>query len=171
VRLVDVPLTELVEDAVERMDDFSEQKHITMVRHIPEKLRALCDRDLAQRVLVNLMHNAIKWSPPGEAVTIEAMHSGDEVTISVNDNGPGVPPEQVDRIFERFYQVDVSRSGSDGSGLGLAICRHIVEAHGGRIWAEDNRDGGGGRFRFTLLRAEEDGEPRQQEEPSTDQPA
>jgi signal transduction histidine kinase len=73
----------------------------------------------------------------------------------VLDNGPGVPPDAVERVFERFYQVDASRTGHDGTGLGLAICRHIVEAHGGRIWAEPNTSGGGGRFMFTLLNANE----------------
>lgn len=155
VRLVDVPLVDLVEEAIERMVDISAQKDVKIVRHIPEKLHVLCDSDLAKRVLVNLMHNAIKWSPEGDAVTISAAEEGDEVIISVLDNGRGVPPEQVERIFERFYQVDASRSGGDGSGLGLAICRHIVEAHGGRIWAEDNSNGSGGRFLFTLLSAVE----------------
>lgn len=156
MRLVDVQLNELVEEAVERLVERSEHNEIQMVRHIPEKLHVLCDRDLAQRVLVNLIHNAIKWSPKGEAVTISASNGGDEVTISVLDNGPGVPEEHVDRIFERFYQVDASRSAREGgTGLGLAICRHIVEAHGGRIWAESNKDGGGGRFAFTLLSAGE----------------
>jgi two-component system, OmpR family, phosphate regulon sensor histidine kinase PhoR len=78
----------------------------------------------------------------------------DEVTFAVLDNGPGVPDAHTDRIFERFYQVDASRSGGEGTGLGLAICKHIVEAHGGRIWAEGNGSGGGGRFLFTLPRAE-----------------
>ncbi|GAB4528166.1 MAG: hypothetical protein OHK0046_46690 [Anaerolineae bacterium] len=158
VRLVEVPLTELVDDAMERMVDLSSQYDVKIVRHVPEKLRVLCDRDLAQRVLVNLIHNALKWSPRGDAVTISAGNGGDEITISVLDNGPGVPEDQVDRIFERFYQVDASRSGGEGTGLGLAICRHIVEAHGGRIWAESNKDGGGGRFRFTLLSADTDHE-------------
>lgn len=155
VRMVEVNLSEIVEEAIERMIDQSQHKEISLVRHIPEKLHVLCDRDLAQRVLVNLIHNAIKWSPTGDAITINAHTNDEEVTISVLDNGPGVPPQQVDRIFERFYQVDVSRSGAEGSGLGLAICRHIVEAHGGRIWAESNADGGGGRFMFTLLSAGE----------------
>jgi two-component system phosphate regulon sensor histidine kinase PhoR len=79
---------------------------------------------------------------------------GDEVVVSVFDNGPGVPDAQVDRIFERFYQVDASRSGHEGTGLGLAICKHIVVAHGGRIWAEGNGQGAGGRFKFTLLSAD-----------------
>jgi signal transduction histidine kinase len=68
----------------------------------------------------------------------------------VLDNGPGVAEDHRERIFERFYQVDLSRSGGEGTGLGLAICKHIVEAHGGRIWAESNANGGGGKFLFTL---------------------
>ncbi|PJF22117.1 MAG: hypothetical protein CUN56_07610 [Phototrophicales bacterium] len=151
VRLVEQPLEDIVEEAVERMAERSDAHDIQLVRHIPAKLMVLCDRDLIQRVFVNLIHNALKWSPRGDAVTISAVEQGDEVVITVLDNGPGVPPEAVDRIFERFYQVDASRSSGEGSGLGLAICRHIVEAHGGRIWAESNANGGGGRFSFTLL--------------------
>jgi len=129
--------------------------NIQVVNTVPEHFLVLCDRDLIQRVLVNLIHNATKWSPQGETVTIYAENGGDEVTIRVFDNGPGVPPEQVDRIFERFYQVDAARSGGEGTGLGLAICRHIVEAHGGKVWAEANTGNMGGRFFFTLLSAEE----------------
>ena len=123
-----------------------------LVKHIPAKLHVLCDRDLIQRVVINLLHNAVKWSPEGGAVTIEAEVSGEEVAVSVLDNGPGVPADQVERIFERFYQVDPSRSGKDGTGLGLAICKHIVTAHGGRIWAEGNQMGSGGKFRLRCLR-------------------
>ena len=105
-------------------------------------------------MLVNLIHNALKWSPKKEMVTVKAIDKGEEVIVSVVDNGPGVPEDQVDRIFERFYQTDASRSGAQGgTGLGLAICRHIVEAHGGRIWAEGNQAGSGGKFCFTLLNA------------------
>lgn len=153
VRLIDHSLFELVDESLERMKERAEAQHILLTRHIPEKLRVLCDRDLIQRVLVNLIHNGVKWSPQGETITVSAVDGDDEITVTVLDNGPGVPPEAVDRIFERFYQVDASRSGSEGTGLGLAICRHIVEAHGGRIWAESNADGGGGRFSFTLLSA------------------
>lgn len=154
VRMVEVNFHELVDGAVERLVNQTERKHLTIVKHIPAKLTVLCDRDLIQRVVVNLLHNAIKWSPEGGAVTIEAELSAEEVIVSVLDNGPGVPSDQVERIFERFYQVDPSRSGKDGTGLGLAICKHIVTAHGGRIWAESNELGGGGRFRFSLLNAD-----------------
>jgi signal transduction histidine kinase len=79
---------------------------------------------------------------------------GEEVLFSVLDNGPGVPAEHVERIFERFYQVDPARTRGEGTGLGLAICKHIVQAHGGRIWAAANLDSQGnklgGRFYFTL---------------------
>lgn len=87
-------------------------------------------------------------------ITISADMEGEDVVVSIFDNGPGVPDDQRERIFERFYQVDTSRSpGTGGTGLGLAICKHIVEAHGGRIWAEGNSKGNGGRFFFTLLSA------------------
>ncbi len=151
IRLVDVPLDELVDGALERLEDQCAAKDIKIKRDFPKNLHVLCDRDLARRVIINLVHNAIKWSPKGGKIKIKAEKQADEVIISVLDNGPGISEDQVDRIFERFYQVDASRSGHEGTGLGLAICRHIVEAHGGRIWAESNRDGGGGRFRFTLL--------------------
>lgn len=154
VRMVDVNFNELVDAAIERLDNQTERKRMTIVKHVPAKLHVLCDRDLIQRVVINLLHNAIKWSPEGGAVTIEAEASGEEVIVSVLDNGPGVPADHVERIFERFYQVDPSRSGKEGTGLGLAICKHIVTAHGGRIWAEGNQMGSGGKFKFTLLNAD-----------------
>jgi two-component system phosphate regulon sensor histidine kinase PhoR len=156
VRMVENNLHGMVDDAIERLGQRIEVNNIQVVNTVPEHFLVLCDRDLIQRVLVNLVHNATKWSPQGETVTVYAENGGDEVTIRVFDNGPGVPPEQVDRIFERFYQVDAARSGGEGTGLGLAICRHIVEAHGGKIWAEANTGGTGGRFFFTLLSAEEE---------------
>ena len=153
VRMIENNLRQMVLDAIERLEQRIEVHNIIVQNDVPAHFMVLCDRDLIQRVLVNLIHNAIKWSPQGETININAQNGGDEVTITVFDNGPGVSPEQVDRIFERFYQVDASRSGSEGTGLGLAICRHIVEAHGGKIWAEANTVNKGGRFFFTLLSA------------------
>jgi two-component system phosphate regulon sensor histidine kinase PhoR len=154
VRMIDVPLLEVVNEAIERLSNQMAAKNLRIVRHVPEKIHVLCDRDLIQRVVMNLLHNAMKWSPSDDAITINAVSDDEEVVINVFDNGPGVPDDQVDRIFERFYQVDASRSGGEGTGLGLAICKHIVVAHGGRIWAEGNSKGSGGRFKFTLLSAE-----------------
>jgi two-component system phosphate regulon sensor histidine kinase PhoR len=154
IRLVDVPLCEITEEAGERLADQMDNKRLKFVEKVSEDMHVLCDRDLIQRVIVNLLHNAMKWSPTGGTITLTADQQGDEVVISIVDNGPGVADDQVDRIFERFYQVDASRSGGEGTGLGLAICKHIVTAHGGRIWAEGNSQGGGGHFKFTLLSSE-----------------
>lgn len=151
MKLVDEPLIEIADAAVERLEEKLSQKNLTVIRHIPDKMRVLCDREHIRRVITNLISNAIKWSPDDDVITISVTSNGEEVTVSVFDNGPGVPDDQRQRIFERFYQVDTARSGKEGSGLGLAICKHIIEAHGGRIWAEGNSQGKGGRFMFTLL--------------------
>ena len=154
LRLVKTPLKQVVDDAIERLESQAAMKDLKIVSHVPQKYDALCDADQLKRVLGNLLHNAIKWSPPGEAVTITASEQLDEITLSIFDNGPGVPDELRNRVFERFYQADASRSADEGTGLGLAICKHIVDAHGGRIWAEGNSQGIGGHFLFTLLKAD-----------------
>jgi two-component system phosphate regulon sensor histidine kinase PhoR len=154
MRMIELPVVELLEEAVERLIDHSDAKDLKVIIEAPADLHTLADRDQARRVLVNLLHNAIKWSPPGEIITLTAQLHNDEILLGILDHGPGVAEDQRERIFERFYQVDPARSGSDGTGLGLAICRHIVQAHGGRIWAEGNTnergENIGGRFFFTL---------------------
>ncbi len=154
MKLVKTPLKQVVDDAIERLGSQAEMKNLTIVSHVAGKYDALCDADQLRRVLANLIHNAIKWSPADDAITITAAEQGDEIVISVFDNGPGVPDDLRERIFERFYQADVSRSGDEGTGLGLAICKHIVEAHGGRIRAEGNSRGKGGHFLFTVMKAD-----------------
>jgi two-component system phosphate regulon sensor histidine kinase PhoR len=156
LRMIEFRLRELVEEVAERMADQLEGKSLTLTIDILEEFEVLADYDQLRRVLVNLIHNAIKWSPPGGTIEVHAEYVGDEARIDVLDAGPGVPDDQVERIFERFYQVDSSRSSGDGSGLGLAICKHIIEGHGGRIWADGNSIGGGGRFHFTVMRGEND---------------
>lgn len=155
MKLLPVRLLTVVEDTVDRLSDQLHQRHLTIAVHVPERIVVLCDYDQTRRVLTNLIRNAIKWSPQNDAITVSAAIEGEDVRISIFDNGPGVPENQRERIFERFYQVDTARSGGEGSGLGLAISKHIVEAHGGRIWAEGNNQGSGGRFMFTLLNATE----------------
>ena len=154
LRMLPVPLNEIIADASERFAGQAEMKELTIACHAPDGLAVLCDADQLKRALGNLIHNAIKWSPPQDAVTITAAERGDEVVVSVFDNGPGVSDELRERIFERFYQADASRSGDEGTGLGLAICKHIIEAHGGKIWAEGKSQGKGGRFILTLLKAD-----------------
>ncbi len=156
VRMVELDLRPLIEDAADRMEDQSSLKDIRIIHDIPKKLRVWGDWDLVRRVIVNLLHNAIKWSPKGSKITVSTFATNDEITIQVVDEGPGVPDDQVDRIFERFYQVNSSRAGGEGTGLGLAICKHIVEAHGGNIWAVGQSQTKGGKFLFTLGRVEEE---------------
>ena len=107
-----------------------------------------CDALLIERVLVNLLENAAKYTPQGTTVGVAARSSDDALEVEVWDGGPGLPPGQEEAIFERFARGD-RETAVPGVGLGLAICRAIVEVHGGRIRA-DNRAEGGARFRFTL---------------------
>jgi two-component system phosphate regulon sensor histidine kinase PhoR len=101
-----------------------------------------------EQVLVNLIHNAVKFTRPGGEILLSAETEPGQVRFAVRDTGVGIPAEDVPRIFERFYRVDKSRTGS-GTGLGLSIARHIVEAHKGRIWVE-SIEGQGSTFIFTL---------------------
>jgi two-component system, OmpR family, phosphate regulon sensor histidine kinase PhoR len=120
-------------------------------------LRVECSDDLPniradqarlEQVLVNLIHNAVKFTRPGGEVVLLAESTNGAVRFGVKDTGIGIPSDDVSRIFERFYRVDRSRSGS-GTGLGLSIARHIVEAHGGKIWV-DSIEGQGSTFFFAI---------------------
>jgi two-component system phosphate regulon sensor histidine kinase PhoR len=101
--------------------------------------------------MANLLANAVKFSPPGGRIEAGAGAADGWVEFWVADTGVGIPPDQLGRVFERFYKADPSRTGA-GTGLGLAICKHLVQAHGGRIWAESGGAGQGATFRFTLRR-------------------
>ncbi len=119
---------------------------------LPEELPPVVgDPDRLRQVLVNLIDNAIKYSPDGGEVLITACQRGGSVEIAVQDHGLGLPAEAIPRLFQKFYRVDMSdRREIKGTGLGLAICRQIVEAHGGRMWAESAGPGQGSTFGFTL---------------------
>ncbi|MDO9300365.1 MAG: ATP-binding protein, partial [Anaerolineales bacterium] len=108
------------------------------------------DKSRLEQVLVNLIHNAVKFTKPGGEISIEteSREAVGGVRFAVRDSGVGIPSESLSRIFERFYRVDKSRTGS-GTGLGLSISKHIIEAHGGKIWAESN-EGRGSVFYFVI---------------------
>jgi two-component system phosphate regulon sensor histidine kinase PhoR len=141
-------LHDLARAQVQRFMPQTQQKQQTLDLDIPAGTCALADDEMISRVLSNLLHNACKFTPNGGRISVSAQRDNDDVTVSVTDTGPGIPPEDLARIFERFYKVDRAR-GQSGTGLGLAIARHIVEGHGGRIWAESSL-GHGATFRFTL---------------------
>jgi len=108
------------------------------------------DPDMLAQVLVNLVDNAVKYTPEGGRITIRAGVVGGRLRVSVADTGVGIPEESLSRVFERFYRVDKARAREQGgTGLGLAIVKHIVEAHGGRVWAQ-SEVGRGSTFTFEL---------------------
>src|SRR5262249_43499789 len=113
---------------------------------------------LMEQVLINLVDNALNYTPAGSPIEIAASLGDDRVLLEVADRGPGVPPGDEARIFEQFYPGSAPKGGR-GVGLGRTVCRGIVEAHGGRIWAE-NRPGGGAVFRVSLPRVEKPPEMR-----------
>ena len=117
---------------------------------VPVTMWIRADPVRVAEVIQNLLENAHRFSPEGKPVTVGAKEGADEILIWVVDHGPGIPPNELPRVFERFYKVDRARTRrGDGSGLGLALSKHLVSAHGGRIWAESGDDGGT-RVTFTL---------------------
>ncbi|MGQ9803076.1 MAG: ATP-binding protein [Anaerolineae bacterium] len=144
-----VSVSEIVSPVVERLRPQAERASIHLAVEMASDLPAvLADVERARQVVTNLVHNAIKFTPQGGQIVVKAREEGTNLLISVQDTGVGIAPDDLPRIFERFYKADRSRSGG-GTGLGLAIAKHIVEAHGGRIWAESTL-GRGSTFHFTL---------------------
>jgi two-component system phosphate regulon sensor histidine kinase PhoR len=112
-------------------------KNIGITVTCPDTLRTTFNAPLLEQALVNLIDNAVKFSPANSTVRMEAQETGAEIVIRVMDQGCGIPPEHLDRIFERFYRVDAGRSRKvGGTGLGLAIVKHIAQAHKGRVTVE-----------------------------------
>ncbi len=139
----------LVQRAVERMQLQAERAGLNLRSEVGEALPdVLADSERIEQVLVNLLHNAIKFTPPGGEIVVRAWQDGGQVIFATRDSGVGIEPAALTRIFERFYKADQSRSGG-GTGLGLSIARHTVEAHQGRIWAESEVNHGS-TFYFSL---------------------
>ena len=143
-------LAALVDEILAVLAPEFERAEVEPQNAIPFQLLMQADADMLTRVFSNLCANAIRHTPMGGSVTIEAKPRGNMLLVSVSDTGEGIPPESLSLIFERFYRADSARqSTTGGSGLGLAIVRAIVEAHGGTVHAENNPDGGA-RIVFTL---------------------
>jgi two-component system sensor histidine kinase KdpD len=139
------PLEEVVGAALNRLEKKLANRPVTI--SLPPDLPMVpLDAALAEHIFINLLENALKYTPPGSPLAISAMRKDQEIEVEVADCGSGIPPEDLDKIFDMFYRgtKDLSQKGY---GLGLSICRAIVEAHGGRIWAE-NLPGGGAAARF-----------------------
>jgi two-component system phosphate regulon sensor histidine kinase PhoR len=149
LRLVPTRVDEIVIPPIERLRPQADRVELEIVGVLPPFLPlVLADGERVLQVVTNLLHNAIKFTPVGGTVTVSAEPVGDEVLISVQDTGVGIPAEEMTRIFERFYKADRARSGG-GTGLGLSIAKHIVQGHGGEIWVE-SVEGQGSTFYFSL---------------------
>lgn len=143
-----VELGELIDDTVAAMRAPAAERGVRISAELPAGgLVAQADAEKVQRVLFNLIQNAIRHTPADGSVTVRARPAGKGVEVEVDDSGEGIPAAEGERVFEAFYRGDTSR-GEDGAGLGLAISKAIVEAHGGRIWLEQGAPGT--RVHFTL---------------------
>jgi two-component system sensor histidine kinase KdpD len=158
-------LEEIVGVVLNRLGDRLNEHPVTV--KLPGNLPLIpFDGLLIEQVFMNLFDNAIKYTPKGTPLELSASESFYTVTVELADRGPGIPPGEEERIFEKFVR---GRGPGGGVGLGLAICRTIINAHGGKIWAE-NREGGGAVFRFTLSSAGLPPMPKREEELNPDKP-
>jgi signal transduction histidine kinase len=159
LNLKPVKLDQLLREAVELVRPMAEEAGQTVSFAADASLPQLqIDADMIQRTIINLMENAVKHTPNGGSITVSARRAGDTVCISVKDTGPGVPGNLKDEIFDKFFRVKYSNA-PEGVGLGLAFCRLAVEAHGGRIWVENEPDQGA-VFSFALPVAAPSVQPR-----------
>lgn len=144
-------LGELLRGVAAQVEPTLAEKRLRLETEIADDLPTLAlDRQRIEQVLLNILDNACRYTPPGGAIRLSASKEGSVVHVSVRDEGPGIAPDDLPHLFERFYRGDKSRArASGGTGLGLAIAKALIEAHGGKIWAE-NVPEGGARFHFTL---------------------
>jgi two-component system clock-associated histidine kinase SasA len=145
-------LGRVARSAVQTLSQNAHDADITLTLDAPLELPTIkADREKIERVLINLLDNALRYTPQGGAIRLTLTAKPQFIQVAVSDTGPGIPPDQRERIFERFVQVNTSqrKRGSKGSGMGLTFCKLAVEAHGGQIWVEESPEGGAA-FHFTL---------------------
>jgi len=150
LNLAPVDLRDLSQRVLDDLGARAALHQTTLENKVPAQTVVWADADRLQQVFFNLAENAIKYGKGGGCVTVGARDIGDKVEVFVADDGPGIPPDSLGRVFERFYRVDRARSReSGGTGLGLAIVKHIVQAHGGEAWVKSEMQKGA-TFHFTL---------------------
>ena len=150
VLIDDVDIGRVVSESTERLRLFAERQGLRLVTDVPDELpRVRGDEARIGQVIVNLVHNAVKFSEGRGEVAVRAREEGPELVVSVEDHGDGIPKADQARIFERFYKVDRARVRGGGTGLGLSIARNVLQQHGGRIWVE-SEEGVGSTFSFAL---------------------
>jgi two-component system phosphate regulon sensor histidine kinase PhoR len=149
LKLETVNLSLIIEDVTARLNPYAKSQRVALLSELPANLPPVrADNERIRQVVTNLAHNAIKFTPSGGKVVISAKSERDSVVVNVSDTGIGISKEDLPHVFERFYKADKARAGG-GTGLGLAIAKHIVQAHGGNIWAQ-SEEGKGSTFSFSL---------------------
>lgn len=145
-------ITGLIRQITTRLRPQFEEKGVTLTLHLPAGLPpVLVDEDRINQVLLNLIGNALQYTPSGGSVSLGVKLKASELVVIIQDTGVGIPADHLPHLFTRFYRVDKSRSrAGGGSGIGLTIAKHLVEAHGGRIWAESEGVNQGSIFGFSL---------------------
>lgn len=145
-----ISIGQVLETIVETIGVQLEDEHIELVREIEPDLPAVrADAHRIEQVLLNLLANAIRHTPEDGRITVRAQRFRQDVQVEIQDSGPGLSSPDLHHVFDRFYQADAARASDAGAGLGLSIAKALIEAHEGRIWAENAKDGGA-RFIFTL---------------------
>jgi len=150
--LQEAGLLPIVEKNLQRFAPLAQRKNIALQAEIPPELSRLrMDTEKIDVVLENLLSNALKFTPDGGLITITARHRRDanRIEVAVSDTGRGIPESGLKEVFEKFKRVDDGKGAVRGTGLGLAIVKHIINAHGGRVWAE-SVVGKGSTFTFSL---------------------
>jgi signal transduction histidine kinase len=148
LELRELPVAPVVTSSLRSVEAEARQRRVTLASEVGDDVTARFAPEKVERVLMNLLTNALRHTPTDGVVAVRVVPRDTAVTVAVEDTGEGIDAEARDRMFERFWRADRSRT-TRGAGLGLAIARGLVEAHGGSIWAED-REGGGARICFTL---------------------
>ncbi len=139
----------LIEETARVANPVAAARQVRLVRYGDAAPMVEGDRHRIKQVLLNLISNAIKYSPVGGQIELSARHFGNTVRVTVSDNGPGIAKEEQAKLFQEYYQAAAARTVPEGTGLGLAICRKLIEMHGGRIWVS-SESGKGSKFHFTL---------------------
>jgi signal transduction histidine kinase len=144
MRIIPVDISILLNEICEKLSPQIKKSGLTMIKNIEPGLIVLGDDDRLAQVFMNLLDNAVKFTPPGGTIKLVLKDEKDSILVSIIDSGTGIPLEEEHRIFERFYQIEKSRKGGAprGVGLGLAIARQIILAHKGEIWVTSHPQNG-----------------------------
>jgi signal transduction histidine kinase len=146
-----VELDRLIQQGMNEFSSVAAERALTLHYDPPitGSVQAVLDEQRISQVIRNIISNAIKFSPDESSVEIELCQDSNRAAVTIRDNGPGIPEDELETIFDKFVQSSATKTGAGGTGLGLAICREIIAAHQGRIWAE-NQPGGGTKITFEL---------------------